>query len=309
MGETTGISWCDSTWNGWIGCTKVSPGCQNCYAETLMDHRYGKVKWGPQGTRVKTSESYWKQPVKWNKATWLECKNCKNRWLLDDAYYYCPKCDSERFTETRQRVFCASLADVFEDRPDLVEWRGELGELILNTPNLDWLILTKRPENVFNMCHDLGWVFTGGREISPIIPGNVWLGVSVENQEYADKRIPELLKIPARIRFLSLEPLLGPVDLRTYFNSFQSVPWPTIAYPKIHWAICGGESGPNARPMHPEWVRGIRNQCLGAGVPWFFKQWGEWIPKIERLPEHLPYTNGEWGIVDISGKYLSKTTT
>jgi protein gp37 len=232
------------TFNPWIGCTRVSPGCQHCYAETMMDKRYGKVKWGPQGTRVRTSADYWTQPLKWNREA--------------------------AAAGERRRVFCASLADVFEDKPDqnhqLNQWRDELWWLIEKTPNLDWLLLTKRPEVVSDAIptrwRELGW------------PPNVWIGTSVENQEYADKRIPELLKIPAAVRFLSVEPLLGPVDL--YQMLWADMPGkPRLN--RIHWIIVGGESGHGARPMQPDWVRSIRDQCQEAGVPFFFKQWGEYL--------------------------------
>jgi protein gp37 len=130
MAENSNIEWTHHTFNPWIGCTKVSDGCKNCYAENLMDKRYGRVKWGPQGTRVRTSEANWKKPLKWNREA--EAKG------------------------ERHRVFCASLADVFEDKPDqpeMEQWRLELLELIIKTPYLDWLLLTKRPENVRGMVY------------------------------------------------------------------------------------------------------------------------------------------------------------
>lgn len=241
MTENSKIEWTDHTFNPWIGCTKVSDGCKNCYAEQLMDKRYGKVEWGPQGTRLRTSAANWKLPFKWNRLA--------------------------KGNKTRARVFCASLADVFEDRPELEQWRMDLFQLIDLTPNLDWLLLTKRPENVLRMVrHD--WIGSG-------FPLNVWLGTSVENQAAADERIPELLKIPARVRFLSMEPLLGPVDLNQWLLS-EHGRRAIGAMPGIHWVIVGGESGPHARPMHPDWARSIRDQCQAAGVPFFFKQWGEW---------------------------------
>lgn len=266
--ENSKIEWCDHTFNPWMGCTRVSPGCQHCYAETLMDSRYGKVKWGPQGKRVRTSEAYWKKPLAWNKQAEREGR--------------------------RFRVFCASLADVFERKEELDPWRWQLWHLIVQTPHLDWLLLTKRPENVNYM---VPW----GSEAYPW-PENVWIGTSVESQEWADKRIPELLKVPAVVRFLSVEPLLGPVDLfnvsyrgdTDYFINSLTRRYSTskMMYPdngvymsfgmaslgKINWVIVGGESGAEARPMHPNWVRAIRDQCNNAGIPFFFKQWGEWAP-------------------------------
>jgi protein gp37 len=236
MGKQTEIAWTDSTFNPWIGCAKVSAGCANCYAETLMDKRMGRVEWGVNGTRVRTSDAYWRQPLKWNREAWKI---------------------------GRRRVFCASLADVFEDRPELSPWRTDLFALINATPHLDWLLLTKRPENVIEM---VVWDAPGCK-----LPDNVWLGTSVENQEQADKRIPLLLTIPASVRFLSMEPLLGRVDFRKV-PGFNRVDLNLRGW----WVIVGGESGHNARPMHPEWARSIRDQCQAAGVPFFFKQWGEW---------------------------------
>lgn len=267
MGEQTKIAWCDHTFNPFIGCAKVSPGCANCYAEELMDTRYGRVQWGVNGTRVRTSNSNWKKPYQWNRKAQEE--------------------------GVRKRVFCASLADVFEDRPELVPWRADLFAMIDATPNLDWLLLTKRPENIKRLW-PFGWYEDKG---GPFTWPNVWIGTSVENQEQADKRIPYLLRIPASVRFLSMEPLLGPVNL-TRIDYGSVVPTQRIdvlrewyydedtlinfVFPddarRVHWVIVGGESGANARPMRSDWVRGIRDQCQAAGVPFFFKQWGEWWP-------------------------------
>ena len=260
------IEWTDHTFNPWIGCTRVSPGCQHCYAETMMADRYKKVQWGPQGQRVRTSIDYWNQPARWNRA-------------------------AEAAGE-RRRVFVASLADVFEDKPDqraeMDEWRDMLFHFPHLYSDLDWLFLTKRPENVMSMVHPL-WLERG-------FPPNVWIGTSVENQKYADERIPELLKIPAAVRFLSVEPMLGPVDLtcvmdRTgqdpdggYLNALRGFTFDSDGdYSRrigrhINWVIVGGESGHGARPMDPDWVRSIRDLCQEAGVPFFLKQWGEWTP-------------------------------
>jgi protein gp37 len=160
----------------------------------------------------------------------------------------------------RHRVFCASMADVFDNQV----WdrhRDDLWHLIHQTPHLDWLLLTKRPQNIVKMLPspDIGAPAWGeGWK-------NVWLGTTVENQEEADRRIPHLLAVPAVKRFLSCEPLLGKINLISWL-------------PGVDWVICGGESGPHARPMHPDWARSLRNQCASAGVPFFFKQWGEWAP-------------------------------
>lgn len=302
MGENTKIEWCDHSWNPWLGCTKVSAGCANCYAEQLMDGRFGKVQWGPQGTRKRTSAANWRKPLQWNKEQWLECPACGWRGA---AVSICPDCDRVHPNTTRQRVFCASLADIFEDRPELVEWRIDLFRLIHQTKNLDWLLLTKRPENVVDMA----------ALDSPAVkmPDNVWIGTSVEDQEQADKRIPELLKIPATVRFLSIEPLLGPVDLPTFGsyidpdgfgnNGPMSFQLGSSIEPDnpIDWVIVGGESGPNARPMHPDWVRSIRDQCQAAGVPFFFKQWGEYGVFDHTVSMHE--ASKESGYLHRSGKY------
>lgn len=265
VGENSKIEWTDHTFNPWIGCTKVSEGCKHCYAETLMDKRYGRVEWGPQGARVRTSAANWKKPLAWNRKAAAEGK--------------------------RARVFCASLADVFEDKPDQPEmygWRAELFDMIELTPNLDWLLLTKRPENVMLMLPREWQRYSEWG----CPPKNFWIGTSVENQEQADKRIPELLNIPAAVRFLSMEPLLGPVSLDNGETSWltchgactdesedvcRSFEYTNKCFHGIDWVIVGGESGAHARPMHPDWVRSIRDQCQAAGVPFFFKQWGEWV--------------------------------
>lgn len=240
------IEWCDATWNPWIGCTRVSPGCVNCYAESFA-RRYGKAEWGPTAQRVRSSAANWRKPLVWNAKAKREGR--------------------------RYKVFCASLADVYEDNPQLIEWRFDLWDLIDQTPHLDWLLLTKRPENIRGKT-PLGWFRNGPW------PANLWIGTSVENQEQADKRIPVLLSIPAPVRFLSCEPLLGPLDLSMYLvpqfaaDDPRHEPWRN----GVEWVICGGESGPQARPMHEDWARALRDQCQAAGVAYFFKQWGQYIP-------------------------------
>ena len=250
MGENSKIAWCDHTFNPWIGCTKVSDGCKYCYAEEMMDKRYGKVKWGVTGTRIRTSEANWKLPLRWNR-----------------------KAEKEG---VRYRVFCGSLCDVLEEKDDQSEmddWRCDLFDMIEATRYLDWLLLTKRPENIVRLSRK-----RGGLPISTMI------GVSVENQEQAEKRIPIITKIP-NTKFLSIEPLLGPMDLRIKLG--KSVLSPLYL---IDWVIVGGESGPNARPMQVEWAMDIRRQCKDAGVPFFMKQLGGYPNKRERMedfPEEL----------------------
>jgi protein gp37 len=230
--QNSSIEWTHHTFNPWIGCTKVNALCAKCYAELLMDTRYGRVKWGPNGTRVRTTEEYWRQPIRWQKGS----------------------CDAGE----RRRVFCASVADVFEDWAELSPWRQDLFVLIDRTTRLDWLLLTKRPENIQAM-----WMGPEGDGYLPSVRReHVWLGTSVGSQETADLAIPRLLESRHRVPvlFLSVEPLLDPI--------------PHLPLDGIDWVIVGGESGPDARPMDEEWVLDIKQQCDNAGVPFFFKQWG-----------------------------------
>ena len=278
MAENSKIEWTDHTFNPWIGCTKVSPGCTNCYAAVdtfaRRERSHGRELWGPRAERHRTSAVYWVKPLSWNKQKWFECSACgwrgpeKEMILSGCGNEKCPK--AECCFPTRQRVFCSSLADVFEDRDELVPWRTDLFDLILKTPELDWLILTKRPENILK---EAPLLWRDG------FPPNIWIGTSVENQKTADERLPYLVNIPARVRFLSCEPLLGEVKLQHDYDGALVRNW---LRPKgINWVICGGESGPHARPMHPDWARSLRDQCQAAGVPFFFKQWGEWKPVAE----------------------------
>lgn len=225
------IAWTDHTFNPWWGCARVSPGCQHCYAETFAK-RVGWNVWGAQEHRRPMSESYWQQPIKWNREA-------------ADA-------------QTPPRVFCASMADVFEDRRDLDDMRERLWVLIERTPNLDWLLLTKRPENIGRLYCDRWSVESDG---SGFIPENVWLMTTAEDQTRLDQRAACLADIPAAVHGLSVEPMLGAVDLSGFkFN--------------IDWVICGGESGPGARPMAVEWARDLRDQCESYGIPFFMKQMG-----------------------------------
>ena len=250
MAEDTWISWATSTFNPWVGCSRVSPGCDHCYAATSTPARALGVEWGPAAPRHRTAPANWRQPVIWNRKATASGKP----W----------------------RVFCSSLADVFDNRaPEGA--REDLWELIRATPALTWMLLTKRPQNIAKMLPASwsdGWP-------------NVWLGTTVENQAEADRRVPVLLGVPAALRFLSCEPLLGPVNL---CHVTHGSGWTDALRGRIHtgpaiyqhedrigWVIAGGESGPGARPMHPDWARCLREQCAAAGVPFHFKQWGEFI--------------------------------
>ena len=251
MAENTKIEWAHHTFNPWIGCTKVGPGCDNCYAEADFDKRLHVVKWGAGNHRRLTATSTWSKPLRWN-------------------------ADAAR-RGVRYRVFCASLADVFDNEvPNM--WRMALFSLIAQTPHLDWLLLTKRVGNVMPKC-------SGDSLMFDMICDRVWLGITVCNQAEADRDIRKLMNVPAKVRFLSMEPLLGPVDLlRACSVDIDSVADPAPAtgesFPRgmIDWVVVGGESGPKARPMHPQWARSVRDQCAAAGVPFLFKQWGEWWP-------------------------------
>lgn len=294
MADKTGINWADSTFNPWIGCTKVSPACDNCYAEREWQDRRHVVNWGPGAPRKRTSAANWRNPIRWNEKAFAQCDAC--RWRGESPFAglgdECPNC-GEGLRPARRRVFCASLADVFDNEVD-TQWRADLFALIESTPNLDWLLLTKRIGNVGRMIPDR-WSVT--------LPSNIWLGATVCNQAEADRDIPKLLAIKTLgIRFLSIEPMLGPITLTSEVSipPDENGPWRVgyMAGPDdgktslsvsreealkdaINWVICGGESGPNARPMHPKWVRNLRNQCAAAGVPVLFKQWGEWVPRSE----------------------------
>ena len=227
MGEYSAIEWTHHTFNPWWGCTKVSAGCTNCYAETWAK-RYGHQVWGPRQARRTFSDQHWQTPLKWNRQALARGE--------------------------RMRVFCASMADVFEDHPQIAFERQRLWRLIEATPALDWLLLTKRPEHM--------------RQFAPWLdqwPLNIWAMTSVEDQAAAAERVPLLLDVPAAVHALSVEPLLGPLDLE---------PW----LERLAWVIVGGESGSAARPLDPAWVRRLRDQCQEAQVAFFFKQWGAWAP-------------------------------
>lgn len=266
MAENTAISWCDHTFNGWIGCLKVSPACNGCYAEAMMDKRYGRVTWGAPGqgagTRVRTSESNWKQPLKWNRKA--------------------------AETGTRPFVFCASLADVFDNQVP-TEWRRDLFDLIARTPNLVWLLLTKRPQLIVRLTQEAGG-----------LPRNVALGTTTEDRQRWRMNVGELGMAKFVLRplftFVSIEPMLEGIYLREapipesmkhlgivdksqeYFDPLH----PSIrTLAGIDWVIAGGETDQGthkARPMRLAWVRELRDECAKAGVPFHFKQWGEYAP-------------------------------
>jgi protein gp37 len=279
--ENSKIEWCDHTFNPWEGCTKVSDGCTHCYAEA-RNARFGggdAPNWGKGAPRRRTKT--WGDPVRWDRKAEEDMTEWYAHMTLHGGNAKYPKPESPR-------VFSASLADWLDDEVP-IEWLADFLELIDKCRNLDFLLLTKRPENFFKrmqQIRDEARASHGGAVLAMDwrnghAPANVWIGTTVENQAMADKRIPELLKIPARVRFLSCEPLLGPVDLRGpgLYVENSIAPAALAGYePRIHWVIAGGESGKDARPMHPKWVEAIRDQCQAAHVPFLFKQWGEWHP-------------------------------
>lgn len=287
MAENSKIEWTHHTFNPWEGCTKVGPGCDHCYAEA-HNKRFHGDNWGPGAPRRRTSPANWKMPLKWN------------REAIQNGVRY--------------RVFCASLADWLDNEIE-IDWLVDLLNLIRLTPNLDWLLLTKRignfykrlaltethirkintfpnGENLFDFIHQLR--FNG--------VNNVWVGATIVNQAEADRDVPKLLLTPAKIRFLSIEPLLDRISLDSTLGGTlwiggqrgcvgQHHGIGTADCPRelhhhhdercrkgIDWVIVGGESGKDARPMHPEWARNLRDQCVAARVPFLFKQWGEWAP-------------------------------
>jgi protein gp37 len=241
MAKNSSIEWTHHTFNPWWGCVKVSPACKHCYAESWAK-RLGLALWGSRSPRRFFGDAHWREPLKWNR-------------------------EAERDGE-RRRVFCASMADVFEARGELDPWREKLWGIIAETPWLDWLLLTKRPERIARVAP---W--------GDAWPHNVWLGTTAENQRWADKRIPELLKHPAAVLFISAEPLFGFIDIRPY------LPTRGKKGRSLDWIIAGGESGPRSRPMNPEWARDLRDQCNLSGAKFHFKQWGHWSPEARGVDQ------------------------
>lgn len=267
MGELSKIAWTDHTFNPWWGCVKVSPACDHCYAETFSK-RTGHQVWGKDAPRRFFGDQHWAEPLKWNR-------------------------EAEK-ANARKRVFCGSMCDVMEDRIELDAWRDKLYTLIYKTPHLDWLLLTKRPQNFRRFLPP-------SMIANPL--SNVWLMTTVESPEYL-WRAECLQFVPAAIRGLSIEPLLGPIDLTRYvpqktdpFFHNKTINLLTgdiysgekmIGFgPKVNWVIVGGESGPGARPMNLEWAESIRQQCQKTGTKFFMKQMGGVRDKREAL-ESIP---------------------
>lgn len=296
MAESSNIEWTDSTFNPWEGCLKVGPGCDHCYAEDRNARFAGGVatNWGAGAPRRRTGASNWQKPLAWN-AQHAEFLALHGR---------------------RRRVFCASLGDWLDNEAP-VEWRVDLLRLIFKTKNLDWLLLSKRIGNFVRALNEARrlvdfererdfWLWIKAWENGEEVPAHVWVGATIVNQEEADRDIPKLLAAPAVRRFLSMEPLLGPVDIVPFIGGraiqcgcgFRRDEFSlagatlaregcmicnkkTVTRPTVDWVIVGGESGPGARPMHPAWARSLRDQCHEVAVPFLFKQWGEWAPAKE----------------------------
>jgi protein gp37 len=281
MGDRSAIEWTNATWNVITGCSKVSSGCKNCYAERLFPRAYP----GREFTDVRTHPERLKLPLKWKRL---------------------------------RRIFVNSMSDMFHDAvPDQFIGRcfGVMAEAHWHT----FQILTKRPQRMLDWSKGVAHYPRGDRSLNPSMgwPPNAWLGVSVEDQKTADERVPLLLKTPAKIRFVSYEPALGPVDFRhVQLGGEEEIDALTGEYGlHLDWVIAGGESGPRARPSHPDWFRIVRGQCQAAGVAFFFKQWGEWQPwedakglverfqtaRVKRFPDAEPGI-GEWADVVRVGK-------
>jgi len=289
MSAQTGISWCDSTFNPWIGCTKVSPACDHCYAERDMAIRRRRVEWGAGKPRSRTSAANWKLPERWNRRRYGQCPRCGWRGEYvppPQGIAGCPDCTeaevSVMIEAARRRVFSSSLADWLDNEVP-IEWLADLLDTIRRTPNLDWLLLTKRIGNLRprlssaassllnpmlgpDFSHALRDWLSDWLDGNP--PPNVWLGATVVNQEEVDRDAPKLLGVPAAVRFLSVEPMLGPINLSMWRDRVE---FPS----ELHWVIPGFESGPRARPGHVEWIRSLVQQCKAAGVAVHVKQLGK----------------------------------
>lgn len=260
MGENSAIAWTDHTHNEWIGCSKVSAGCDNCYAETMMDKRYHRVEWGQRkmpgvvpsvGTRSLTSVANRRKPFAWQRRA------------------------AEFFTlhGRCQRVFCSSLSDVFDNQVP-PEWRVGLFVTVEQTPDLDWLLLTKRPENILKFIPER---WKNG------LPANVWMGTTCEDQVAYDRRWPILREVPARVRFISYEPAIGPLRLpyipgRDSYHDYSAQPG---------WIICGGESGSGFRSMSEQWAVDIKLDCECRRIPFFMKQVSAFKPRDADIPPSL----------------------
>lgn len=288
MSHNTKIEWCDHTFNPWEGCQETGPGCDHCYARA-MNARFNHgvaINFGPGAPRRRTSAANRALPRRWNAQA--------------DAFM--------AQHGRRQRVFALSLGD-WADNQVPIEWLVDFLEVVRTTPGLDWLLLTKRIGLVKSRLHQANayvvdnWPAVDAQPLSQWLtdwleggfpPANVWLGATIASPEEAGRDIPKLLNTPALIRFLSMEPLLADVRLGSFLQRSPSAAflagrakpdmpdWTRIGSTAIDWVIVGGESGAGARPIHPDWIRSLRDECVAAGVPFLFKQWGEYDLSYDR---------------------------
>ncbi len=305
MSENTKIEWADHSWSPWRGCTKVSPGCANCYAETLSKRNPAVLgQWGKGKPRVLAKN--WGDPVRWNKRqNERSCGYCDFDEAEGDLLAQCPRC------AVRPRVF-PSLCDWLDEEVPIA-WLADFLALVNLTPNLDWLLLTKRPQKWLERIDAAALASTPYHQrwmvewLQGKPPTNVWFGISIEDQQRANERIPALLQIPARVRWLSLEPLLGPVQLthidaeaaghKDFFqldalsgrHTDMGRPCPPVC--SLNWLVIGGESGAGARPCNISWIRHLKDAGRLAGIPVFVKQIGSnpccTVTKGGRLPDDL----------------------
>jgi len=279
------IEWTDKTWNPVVGCSKISDGCDNCYAER-MACRLAMIPSAPMEYTYVTNT--WNEPIVQIPTRWTGRTAMIAAALRKPLHWRKPR-----------RVFVCSMGDLFHESVPWA-WIHRIMLTITRCPQHTFQILTKRPDRMAEyftrlagdpvFCVEaekaLGWDGKGHAMVMTYRGGghlpNVWLGVTCENQQTADERIPHLLRCPASVRFVSVEPMLGPVEMEQYLcddhYTGDLINGPCVHLPSIDWVICGGESGPGARPMHPDWARSLRDQCADAGVPFMFKQWGEWAP-------------------------------
>lgn len=303
MASASSIEWTDSTFNGWIGCTRVSPACDNCYAAVSTPARRGGIQWGAGKPRTRTGEAYWRQPLRWNATPYYEC-GCGYRGTMGELTTNAVHGCDLQFKLTRRRVFCSSLSDWLDNEVE-INWLADLLSLIASTPNLDWLLLTKRIGNwrsrltqavglfesrlAAGRGDNAGYAMTRNWLLGEA-PANVWVGDTICDQAEADRDITKLLSVPATVRYLSIEPTLSGIDIRWALSHPIEIAAGFLqrghfspgleTLRRLDWVIAGGESGPHARPSHPDWFRWLRDQCHIAGVPFLFKQWGEWHPSF-----------------------------
>jgi protein gp37 len=302
MSDKTKIPWADSTWNPWRGCSPVGPGCDNCYARH-WGTRFG-VGWDKDADRVQGTKRNWFLPAHWNNKSWV-CGQCGAFHIVND---WCRNCRTHGDPWHRRRVFSLSLGD-WLDLQVPVEWLARMLDMVNVCKNLTWILCTKRPQNWNNRlsatCGLLKWD-VGRRElVLPWLAGNppknVWVLASVENQETADERIPHLLSIPAAVHGLSIEPILGPVDVEPWFVESEKCKYmlpKSSEIPSLDWLVVGAERGSGARPCNPDWIRSIVRQGKEAEVPVFVKSLGNGQDESSEWPDDLhvqefPHTSNQ----------------